>query len=47
MEYCSVTKIAEILSFGMIGMDLVVIMLSEINQNMKDRYQIVLPICEM
>ena len=38
MEYYSVIKKNEIMTFSAIGMDLEVIILSEINQTKKDKY---------
>ena len=42
MEYYSVIKKNEIMPFAVIGMDLEIIILSEVSQTEKDKYQIIL-----
>jgi hypothetical protein len=38
MEYYSVIKMSEIMSFATIGMDLEIFILSEVSQTVKDKY---------
>jgi len=38
MEYYSVIKMSEIMSFATIGMDLEIFILSEVSQKEKDKY---------
>ena len=42
MEYYSVIKKNEIMPFAVIGMDLEIIILSEVSQTEKDKYQMIL-----
>ena len=45
MEYCLTTKKNEVISFAATGMDLEIIILSELNQIEKDKYQVISLIC--
>ena len=41
MEYYSVIKMSEIMSFATIGMDLEIFILSEVSQKEKDKYHMI------
>ena len=45
MEYYSVTKRNEIMPFAVTGMDLEMIILSEVSQKEKDKYHMISVIC--
>ena len=45
MEYYSAIEKSEIVSFAATGMDLEIIMLSEVSQTEKEEYQMILSIC--
>ena len=45
MEYYLTTKKNEVISFAATGMDLEIIILSELNQIEKDKYQVISLIC--